>query len=281
MAQIAEPHRRAELVHLRICANAVDALRILDAEILQLVEFLAEVLITEAGRAALDRMEDLRRMKAETAHITEGCRAPPLVRHAERMRRIIEHLELVLVRDALDFLYIADIAIDMHRHDSACPICDQALDFRHVHREILRIHIAEYRRQPISHDGMRRRSKRERRRDDFALQVHRLQRELQRHMPVREEIDIRHAEKLPQRRLQCPMLRPHIRQPVRLPDVTDFVNILLQRRHRRTSYQNLVFHHIITSLLASRRPFSRKRQYRNAVHPSHLTRGTQNHNCGL
>ena len=28
------------------------------------------------------------------------------------------------------------------------------------------------------------------------LQVHRLQRELQRHMPVREEIDIRHAEKL-------------------------------------------------------------------------------------
>ena len=121
-------------------------------------------------------MEHLRRMEAEAAHVTERCRALPLVLHAECMCSIIEHLELILVRDTLDFLHVADIAIDMHRHDRARPIRDQALDLRHIHREILRIHITEHRRQPVAHDGMRRRSKCERRRNDLALQIHRLQR---------------------------------------------------------------------------------------------------------
>ena len=147
------------------------------------------------------------------------------------MCSIIEHLELILVRDTLDFLHVADIAIDMHRHDRARPIRDQALDLRHIHREILRIHITEHRRQPVAHDGMRRRSERERRRNDLALQIHRLQRKLERHMAIREEIDVRHAEKLPQCRLQRLVLHAHVRQPARLPDVADLVDVLFKRRH--------------------------------------------------
>ena len=65
MAEIAKPHRRAELVHLRIGANRLHALRPMDTEILQIPDAFAQLLIMEDHSAALDGMEHLRRVEAQ------------------------------------------------------------------------------------------------------------------------------------------------------------------------------------------------------------------------
>lgn len=236
MTQIADAHRRAELIHLRIGTDSIHLLRATDAEVLQAVEFLTKLLITEAGCTTLDRVEDLRRMEAETRDITKSSRALTLVLDTKRMCRIIDDLQLILVGNPLNLLDIADIAIDMHRHDSARAVRDQRLELVHVHREILRIDVAEHRRQAIADNRMCRRGKRERRRDDLTLQIHRLQRKLQRHMAIREQVNVLHAEILTQTCLQSLMLHTHIRQPAAVPDILDFIHIFIHRRHRRSRY---------------------------------------------
>ena len=120
-------------------------------------------------------MEDLCRVETKAGNITKRSRALTLILDAKCMRCIIDDLQLVFVGNPLDLLDIADIAIDMHRHDGTRAIRDQRLELIHVHREVLRIDITEDRRQAIADNRMRRRSKRKRRCDNLSLQIHRLQ----------------------------------------------------------------------------------------------------------
>ena len=233
MAQVADAHRRAELIHLGIGTDSIHRLRAADAEVLQAIELFAKFRIAEASSATLNRMEYLCRVETKAGNITKRSRALAFILDAKCMRCIIDDLQLVFVGNPLDLLDIADIAIDMHRHDGTRAIRDQRLEFIHIHREVLRIDITEDRRQAIADNRMRRRSKRERRRDDLPLQIHRLQRELQRHMAIREQIDVIHTKILTQTCLQFLVLHTHIRQPAAVPNVLDFIHILIHRRHRR------------------------------------------------
>lgn len=176
MAQVADAHRRAELIHLGIGTDSIHRLRAADAEVLQPIELLAEFLIAEASSTAFNRMEDLRCMETETGNITKRSRTLALVLDAKRVRRIIDDLQLILVGNPRDLLDIADIAVDMNWHDGTGAVRDQRLELVDIYREILWIDITKDRRQAIADNRMRRRSKRKRRRDDLSLQIHRLQR---------------------------------------------------------------------------------------------------------
>lgn len=65
MAEVAKPHRRAKLVHLRIGPDGLHTLRPVDAEILQIPDALAHLRIMENHSAALDGMEHFRCMEAQ------------------------------------------------------------------------------------------------------------------------------------------------------------------------------------------------------------------------
>ena len=135
--------------------------------------------------------------------------------------------------DALDLLHIADVAIDMHRQDGTGAVGNEPLDPGHIHGVGLRVDIAEHRFQPVAHDGVGGGRKGERRRDDLALQVHCLQRKLQRHVAVGQQFHIGHAHVLLQFELKCFVLLAHVGQPVALPDGADFFDVFLHGRHGR------------------------------------------------
>ena len=50
-------------------------------------------------------------------------------------------------------------------------------------------------------------------------------------MAIREQIDVLHTKILTQTCLQFLVLHTHIRQPAALPDVFDFIHVLLYWRH--------------------------------------------------
>ena len=52
MTQIADAHRRAELIHLRISTDSIHLLRATDAEVLQAIELLTKLLIAESRKQA-------------------------------------------------------------------------------------------------------------------------------------------------------------------------------------------------------------------------------------
>ena len=124
MTQIAQPHRRTKLVHLRIRPYAIDAFRIANAEILQTRQLFPKLPVVETRRAPLDGVEHLRRMETKARNITEQRRAFSAIAYAERMCGIVDHLQPVPARDALDFLHAADISVDMNRHDRGRAVCN-------------------------------------------------------------------------------------------------------------------------------------------------------------
>ena len=95
------------------------------------------------------------------------------------------------VRNLLNALHVAGIAVYMDRNNGGSLLRDQALQFVHVDGIVFLIDIAEYRSQAVAHDGMGGGGKAERGRDDLARQLHSLQRQLQRHMTIHKQLQIR------------------------------------------------------------------------------------------
>ena len=239
MPQVAKSHRRLEFIHLGVGADRVHNDLIADSEILKTVQVLLQsaLLSVKAYSAALDRMEHLRCVEAEHGRIPERRHTASLVRNAKRMRRIVNHFQMMLFGDRLDRLHITEIAVDMHRYDRAGLVRDQRLDLGDVHRVVLRIHITEYRRQPVPHDRMCCGRKRKRRGNDFPRQMQCLDQKLQRHVSIGKKGNMIHLQILFQFFFQFIVLRPHICQPVAVPDILNLFYIFFILRHGRTCYQ--------------------------------------------
>lgn len=92
MTQVAQPHRRAELVHLRVAADVLDVLRPLNTEVLEVVDALRQSCVLEAERAALNGVEDLGGMEGEHGSVAEAGGADAVFRHAESMGGVIDDL---------------------------------------------------------------------------------------------------------------------------------------------------------------------------------------------
>ena len=70
--------------------------------------------------------------------------------------------------DRRDLIHMAEVAVDMDRQDRHGALCDQRFDLRWIERKVIGINVAEYRREAVSHDGVRGGNKGEGGRDNLA-----------------------------------------------------------------------------------------------------------------
>ena len=232
MTQIAEAHRRRKLVHLSVAADRRDLLLPEDTEVFQLVELLHQRWIRFSGRdgTTLDGIKDLRRMEGKHRGITEGADPLSVQLLAEGMGGIIDDLQMMAIRNLLNPVNVADVSIDMHRHDRAGALGDQGLELIDIDRIVPHVDITEDRREAVPHDCMGCGGEGKRCRDDLAMEVHRLQQKLQRTVSVHEELhgaDLQIVLKLRPKRL---VVLAHIGKPRRVPDMLQQLLILGKRR---------------------------------------------------
>ena len=93
-------------------------------------------------------------MKAENGSVPVISDSLPFIGHTEGMRRIINHLQIMLLRNSSDFFNVAYISVDMNRKDRAGPVCDQLLYPVRIHGIIVFSDITEDRRKTVSHNRM-------------------------------------------------------------------------------------------------------------------------------
>ena len=201
------------------------------AEVLEILEPLLKRRVPVAQRAALYGVEHLGRVERKHRRIAEIGRAYAVFLHAECVRRVIYDLEAVFFGDLFYRLDIAEIAVDMHRHDRAGPVRDKALYLPGVNGIVLRVYIAEHRRAAAADYGVRCRCESERRGDDLALQLQRLDDILKREVAVGKKRDVRYIQILFQLGLQLLMLHAHICQPAAVPYVSYLLAVLLKAGH--------------------------------------------------
>ena len=127
MPQIAQPHGRAELIHLAVGPDLVHRFRTVDAEVLQPGQPDPQRLITEAGRAALNGVEHLGGVEAEAGQIPKAPDPPAAVPDAEGVGRVIEDLQTMVCGNFLYFLHRTDIPVHMNRENGAGPARYQVL----------------------------------------------------------------------------------------------------------------------------------------------------------
>ena len=144
VAQIAQTHRCAELVHLGIGTHSIHFFRAMNTKVLQFIQLTPQLGVLIADCTAFDGIEHLCSMKAEAGCITKVSDTLTLIGLTKGMSCIIQYLQLVLVCQPLDFLDIAYVAIHMHRNDSASTVSDQPFQLGHIHRICNRINITEH-----------------------------------------------------------------------------------------------------------------------------------------
>ena len=130
-AQIADTHSRVEFAHLGVRGGEVNLLT-LDAEVFAVVERRPQGLVPVGHAAALHGMEDLGGMEGEHGRIAEAGRADPVLLHPEGVGRVVDNLQTVLLRDALNGLHITEGPVDVDRHDGGGLGGDQDLELRRV-----------------------------------------------------------------------------------------------------------------------------------------------------
>ena len=242
VAQVAHAHGGAELVHLGVPADILYVLRRGDPEVLPLVEHRVERRVLEADGTPLDGVEDLGGVEAEHGRVAKACDGDAVPLHSEGMGRIVDHLEAVSVRDPLDRVHVAEVAVDMHGDDRAGSRRDQPLHAFGVDGVVVGLHVGEDGRESLPDDGVGGRGEGVRGRDDLAPEVERLQDALQRVVPVGEQGDVLDPETLFQRRLELPVLGAHVREPVGLPEGPYLLHVLLERGHGGPGDQDPAIH---------------------------------------
>ena len=156
MAQVAQAHCGAELVHFRVAADIFHVLGPLNAEILQILDALVQSLVPEAERAALDGVEYLGGVEGEHGRVAENGGADAVFRHAEGVGRIVDDLQAVLFCYAVDSVDVAEVAVDMYGQDRDRLVAYQSLDFGRVNGVVFGIDVAEYRRTAAADYGVSR-----------------------------------------------------------------------------------------------------------------------------
>ena len=217
MTEIAQPHRGMELAHFCVSAGTDDPLRTAYAEILEVIHAFPERRVSADHRAALHGVEHLRRVEGEHGRIAEVCGTDAIFLHAEGVRGVVDHLEVVFFRDRSDRARVAEVAVDVHGDDGGGLGRDERFNLRRVHRVGHGVDVAEDGLETVSRDRVRRGDEGERRRDHFAREPHSGDDRLEREVTVCEQGHLLRAEIVLQRSLEPLMFFTHVGQPVAVP----------------------------------------------------------------
>ena len=211
----------------------------MEAEVLVAVEQLRISRVVAGNRAALDRVVALRGVKAEHGGRAIARHRAPANGHAEGVRRVVEHGQIMPLGDCFDGVHIAGVAVDVNGQDRARLRRDLRFQQCGIEREVIRFHVAKHGRKTAAHDCVRGGDKRKRSRDDFArFEVERGDGAFQREVSVGKEAKIRRSELLRERGLQLLMLRAAVGEVAGGEDLAHEGFIFFHRRQRRARYQN-------------------------------------------
>ena len=166
--EVDEPHGRADLVHLAVDAGGNHRGLSSEAEVLEVVDALLGLLVVHDERAALHCVVNLRGVEAQRGHVARVEYRFPIHLDAEGVRGVVDHFEPVLVRDLLDALHVARLAVAVHRHDGRGLRGDGGLYLVGVHAAVRRIDVHEHGLYAVPPDRVGRCHEAERRGDDLA-----------------------------------------------------------------------------------------------------------------
>lgn len=223
----------AEFVHLAVAAGGDDRDLVCEPEILQEVDAFLHRLVVGDERAALERIEDLRRVEAQHGEVAPVADGHAVFAYAEHVCGIVKQLQTVGVGDLLELLVVAWIAVDMDRHQRGRLRRDQRFDFVRIHGVGFRFDVAEDRFAAVPVDRVRGRHERERSRDDFARDAECLKPDLKCDHSIGEQRDVFDAEILGEFRLKLSVEFAVVREPFVVPDLPQIRNEVVQRRQRR------------------------------------------------
>ena len=249
MTQIANSHSRLELVHFGIAAYVLHRFRAVNAEVLHIVQQLHPIIILEADRAALDGIKNLCSVEAEHGGVPKAGRGHAFIPHAESVGSIVDNLQSMLLGDGLNGFHVAEVPVNMYRHNRRSAVGNQTFDSANINGVVLFVHITEDRHQPIAHNGMGGGGEGKGSSNDLPplWQVQRRNGVFQCQMAVGVKRYMGHAQVAFQLGLQFLMFYTHISQPMGVPQFFDFTAVFLKCGHGGTGDENLFLH--ITSLL--------------------------------
>src|SRR5690606_2530483 len=175
VAQLQQPQGRIELAHLAVDTGRDHGDVVDETEVLEVIDVALHVRIARDDRSALEGVEDLGRVKAQHRQIAVRQHAAAGAFDTEGVCGVVDDPQPVLVRDALDGLDVAGVAVAVHGQDGGRGGRDGRLDALRVEVERVRIDVREAGRQPIPAQRVCRCHEGVGRGDDLSLDVQRLQ----------------------------------------------------------------------------------------------------------
>src|SRR5699024_9065232 len=115
----------------------------MNTKIFQFIKNISQTTVLKTNCSAFYTMKYFCCMKTETGSIAKRAYSASLVCFSKSMSRIINYLQFIFVRNSLNFFHVADISIDMYRHNRTGTVCNQILQFVCINRKRYRIYITE------------------------------------------------------------------------------------------------------------------------------------------
>ena len=157
-------------------------------------------------------------MEAEHGSISKLSHSRSVQLLTKGMGRIVNHLQAMLLGNLMNPVHITNISIHMNRHNGAGFLRNQIFNLLCIHSIIPIVNITEYGSQAVPDNGMGCRCKGKRGCNHLTLQIHGLQSQLQSHMAIDKQLQIRCLQKTLQLPLQLLVILAHIGQPCAFPD---------------------------------------------------------------
>jgi len=164
------------------------------ADVSTRVEIIRQREAFDHDRAAFKGVEHLGGVKAQHTQITMLQQRSTVAIHPEGMGGVVNHLEVVVIGDALDRLYITGEPIAVHWKDRCGARCDAGFDTRGIEAITTLLNVSKHRLEAIPAQRFAGGHKRKRGSDHLPLQPQSLESDQQRQSAIGKQGDVLDAE---------------------------------------------------------------------------------------
>lgn len=236
----------SDLVHLAVDAGADDRGLVLKSEVAKVIYLLLHLLRPADYCPAFEGVVDLCGVETERGDVTGREYTPAVLLHSESMRSIVDDLESVPVRNRLDLVDSARLAVAVHGHDGDRFGRNCRFDLLWVEVAGLRVNVREHRLESVPPDAMGGGNEAVRRGDHFTpADVKGLKGCYQRDRAVGEKTYIWNLQIVCQRAFKPLMILAEVGHPMPGPDVLHHSVEFVKVREQGRGDCNLFFCHIL------------------------------------
>src|SRR5450830_1066509 len=152
--QLQEPERGIELAHLAVDAGGHHGGFVGEAKVLQVVDAVLGLGIGADDGPTFKGIENLGGMKAEDGQVAVVEHTAGSGFHAERMGGVVNHLEVVVIGNFLDAVYIAGVPVAVHWQNGRGLGGDGGFDLARVQIQRFFVDVHEHRFDPVPEQRM-------------------------------------------------------------------------------------------------------------------------------